>query len=191
MSIIVVIFGALAILGIMAKSKNSNWWEQTIPFLIIISGIIITISGNNLMHDAPSNNSWQTLIVGYINIIIGLVGIIIVEWITSSHNSSPINNALIRPFAGYLTIGVIIYMITLLSIYKDRLIKQHVAHEYAQYSRGFSILLTIQICLLLYSITDKTATGDQAKFIVGVIATLNLVLVGIMNIILKFFSTDG
>ena len=83
-----------------------------------------------------------------------------------------------------------IYMISILNIYKEQLIKQHVAHEYGKYSTAFTSLLILQICLLLYSITDKK-NGHQVKFVVGVIATLNFVLVGIMNIILKFFSTDG
>ena len=51
MSIIIIVFSTLAILGILANSDDLKWWQRTIPFLLVISGIIITISGNKLMHD--------------------------------------------------------------------------------------------------------------------------------------------
>ena len=70
---------------------------------------------------------------------------------------------LIKPLGSYLTIGLMIYMISILNIYKEQLIKQHVAHEYGKYSTAFTVLLILQICLLLYSITDTKKFWSSSK----------------------------
>lgn len=107
-----------------------------------------------------------------------------------------------------LTIVTLFIIITLnLSFYK-RINKGSVAKEYYQLSAGTSFLFVFQIvCLFQYlrtSIKIQTKTADdpiEAKDIVKnqnrlsfaayFICFINMVVVGMMTIILEFFSTDG
>jgi hypothetical protein len=106
-----------------------------------------------------------------------------------------------------LTIVTLFIIITLnLSFYK-RINKGSVAKEYYQLSAGTSFLFVFQIvCLFQYlrtsiKIQTNTANSDEAKDIVKnqnrlsfasyFICFINIVVVGMMTIILEFFSTDG
>ena len=79
-----------------------------------------------------------------------------------------------------------------------------VADEYYQFSGVSSFLILIQIGITLYYFLDKieslhdkqhsgifNAIATQIVYILSILAILNLFIVGLLYVILKYFSTDG
>ena len=108
---------------------------------------------------------------------------------------------------GMLTIIILFWIVDLNVSYYDRINKGQVAKEYYQLSAGTSFLFVFQIILLFQYIKsyikiktgNYTASGDEnieltqgrLSFATYFVIAINLVIVGMMTIILKFFSTDG
>ena len=104
-----------------------------------------------------------------------------------------------------LTIIVLLWIITLNVTYYTRINKGRVATEYYQLSTGTSFLFIFQIaCLFQYlrafikMKTDPKNAGPDAvsnqsriAFATYFLTAINLIVVGMMTIILQFFSTDG
>ena len=110
-----------------------------------------------------------------------------------------------------LTISTFVWIILINMKFFEKINKGSVAKEYYQLSTGTSILFIFQlICLFQYlkvfigtvknkygdknqSSSDEYSEGTQKKlmFATYFIAIVNLIVVGMMTIILEFFSTDG
>jgi hypothetical protein len=104
-----------------------------------------------------------------------------------------------------LTIIVLLWIITLNITYYTRINKGMVATEYYQLSAGTSFLFVFQIaCLFQYlrlfikmktdpnnAGKDAVSTQNRIAFATYFLTAINLIVVGMMNIILQFFSTDG
>jgi hypothetical protein len=105
---------------------------------------------------------------------------------------------------GMLTIIILFWIVDLNVSYYDRINKGQVAKEYYQLSAGTSFLFVFQIILLFQYLksyiniktgnsTDENPelTQGRLSFATYFVIAINLVIVGMMTIILKFFSTDG
>jgi len=103
-----------------------------------------------------------------------------------------------------LTIIALVWIISLNITYYSKINKGMVAAEYFQLSTGTSYVFLFQvICLFQYlklfiQIKTKTATDpdaektqDRIAFTTYFATILNFIVIGIMTIILQFFSTDG
>ena len=103
-----------------------------------------------------------------------------------------------------LTIIILFWIVDLNVSYYDRINKGQVAKEYYQLSAGTSFLFVFQIILLFQYIKsyisiktgtsndeDAALTQGRLSFATYFVIAINLVIVGMMTIILKFFSTDG
>jgi hypothetical protein len=103
-----------------------------------------------------------------------------------------------------LTIIILFWIVDLNVSYYDRINKGQVAKEYYQLSAGTSFLFVFQIILLFQYLksyiniktgnsTDENPelTQGRLSFATYFVIAINLVIVGMMTIILKFFSTDG
>ena len=103
-----------------------------------------------------------------------------------------------------LTIMVLCWIISLNISYYKKINKGMVAQEFYQLSNGTTFLFVFQIiCLFQYlklfieGKTDKTKAKINAQsqsriaFATYFITVINLIIVGMMTIILQFFSTDG
>jgi len=103
-----------------------------------------------------------------------------------------------------LTIIILFWIVDLNVVYYDRINKGQVAKEYYQLSAGTSFLFVFQIILLFQYIKsyisiktgtsndeDAALTQGRLSFATYFVIAINLVIVGMMTIILKFFSTDG
>ena len=111
-----------------------------------------------------------------------------------------IKNVIIKSLPIIFTLIIMSYLISLNNQFKHNIIFGRVANEFFSYSFLFSILLLVQIYILLsyYLIISKESISEsdsksmgQLSAIIYVIVFLNLIILGIINIILKFFSTDG
>lgn len=103
-----------------------------------------------------------------------------------------------------LTIIILFWIITLNITYFKQINMGMVAKEYYQLSTGTSFLFVFQIiCLFQYlklfiktkvegnGCQDDVRTQGRIAFATYFIVSINLIVVGMMNIILQFFSTDG
>ncbi len=103
-----------------------------------------------------------------------------------------------------LTISVLAWIITLNMTYYTRINKGMVANEFYQLSTGTTYLFIFQIiCVFQYLTlfiegkTDKKKQEENAQaqgriaFATYFITMINMIVIGMMTIILQFFSTDG
>lgn len=99
-----------------------------------------------------------------------------------------------------ITIGILLYICVVLLIYRDQIIGGRVADEYYTYSTTANVLLGIQSIILIYHLYQQMVSIHNGKSInfstttsysIYILGVLNIILVGISQVILKFFSTDG
>ena len=103
-----------------------------------------------------------------------------------------IKNMISGSLPSLLTLAIIIYIIILNSIYRENLVNGHVANEYYSYSSFLSILVLIQIGLLIKYIVDMSENKNSpVKPVIYIFSIINIMILGIMQVILNFFSTDG
>jgi len=104
-----------------------------------------------------------------------------------------------------LTLGIIVYIISLNFIYYTRINSNKVSSSYAVYSFFSSLLIIIQIGIIIkymYSIltgiqsqrsnnNEKRNKQSILKGLSLIVTTINFIFVLILHILLAFFSTDG
>ena len=89
-------------------------------------------------------------------------------------------------------IGVITYVIILTLIYKENLILGRVSNDYYFWSGISSIFILFQIILLLVFIFNKIENKlTNVHYGIYALSTITIIILGIENIILASFSTDG
>ena len=93
-----------------------------------------------------------------------------------------------------LTLGILIWLMAINITYYKRINEGDVASEFNQFSALSTMLLVFQLIILFKYLTDKEkGVKDLTKWmgVMGVLTMLNLVFVGMMQIVVEFFSTDG
>jgi hypothetical protein len=108
-----------------------------------------------------------------------------------------------------LTLIVLIWLITVNVIYFKRINQGKVAGEYYTYSTMTTIIVIAQIIFLFKYLTDSlksimdiikqnqsansdlTVPTNKMAYVTYFLTFLNFIFIGIMTIILQFFSTDG
>jgi len=105
----------------------------------------------------------------------------------------------------FLTVSILLWIITLNALYYNSINQGKVAAEFYQLSAGTSMLFLFQIICIFQliksfiAIKTKTATDindamiTQSRITLATyfITAINLIVAGMMTIILQFFSTDG
>ena len=113
---------------------------------------------------------------------------------TSGTSSNVFYDLIVHPGPAIVTIIVIGYNAAINMLYKDLLLKHSISTEYYRYSLLFSILLIVQFVFLgKYMSEYISGIGSESiwQYVVYLLATVNFFLLSVMQIILKFFSTDG
>jgi hypothetical protein len=109
-----------------------------------------------------------------------------------------------------LTLIVLIWLITVNVIYFKRINQGRVANEYYSYSTITTCIVIFQIIALFKYLTDNLSTintqiskdvasenetfiisNDKMAYVTYFLTFLNFLFIGIMTIVLEFFSTDG
>ena len=167
----------------------------------------------------PSKNGMSgpasAAVWGYGTILLSLTGMLIVSFALTTRKN--ISGGLMSFLKGLLssslpTVLMVVIITWLLSQsinYYTRINKGDVAPEYNAFSTASSILVAIQLLVLLKFLydTSKSATASakgsgvasdiysalssQMSTIGYVLAFVNILITGIMQVILAFFSTDG
>ena len=184
--------------------------------LVAIIGMCIKIFfGNNTSSDGTYGRANSTIygygVVAFAVLTVMFVSFAIHDRIGKIEKKSGITGIMdfIKSFLNssapsIITIIILGWIIALNTMYYERINMGKVATEYYQLSAGTSFLFLFQIvCLFQYLrlyINIKTKTSDdkdgaqtqnRIAFATYFISAINLIVVGMMTIILTFFSTDG
>ena len=96
-----------------------------------------------------------------------------------------------------LTLLVLMWLIVLNVTYFKRINQGKVSSDYNQFSTISTIFLVIQIFTLFaflrgqLSVESNSNSNSKMSYVLYGITFLNVIFIGMMNIILRFFSTDG
>lgn len=178
---------------------------EYILYSIVVIGIILSIGGNmgqkNIEKSSASAESWvSTTAAGYIISAAAMLFLIpfFIKFNTSKLNTSApgqwtggINRILIYPLPAIITLSVFVFAGAQTFLFKQRLVERHIASNYFTWINTFTFLLFLQVAILgFYSITDKHPNSVK-RYIIYAIGITNLSILGITQVILQFFSTDG
>lgn len=94
-----------------------------------------------------------------------------------------------------ITLLVLMWLIALNVTYFKRINQGKLSDEYKQFSLITTILLVIQLIVLFMFLRDQTSANPSGSktmgYVVYAVTFINVIYIGMMNIILKFFTTDG
>ena len=118
---------------------------------------------------------------------------------------STLKKMLTKSLPSLLTLIVLLWIIILNILYFKRINQGKVADEYYTYSSMTTVIILIQIIALFKYLKDNLAAiikndnlptptsvpNDRMAYATYFFSLLNFIFIGIMTIVLEFFSTDG
>jgi len=202
-----------------ASYYNRGGYEYIINsmMLIAIVGMCIKIFfGNEISKDGSYGRANST-IYGYGVVTFSILTVMFISFAIFDKIRKIENKGLFDSVFGFLktfitssapsflTLTILLWVITLNSSFFTRINQGKVAKEYYQLSAGTSFLFLFQIFAIFFylktyigiktgTISDKkeaSMTISRLAFATYFMCAINLVVVGMMTIILNFFSTDG
>jgi hypothetical protein len=171
-------------------------YDSNIMMGFIIVGILIkiifNISGSSNIGDATAT------IWGYGIVSLALFALMFITFSLATkmndQNKGSIFNFIKLLISNSLpivaTLSILIWIITLNSVYYNKINDNKISQEYYQYSNITLFLIIAQLSVLFMSLQGGSSQSKM-KYTTYFFTVLNLIFVGIMNIILKFFTTDG
>jgi len=197
----------------MSNSDNSTLPQNTTlpialsskPAIIIIIalcciGILLFLFGTWFAQSSPKSSVstdtlYSTAAAGYIIATVSIICLIIFMFI----NASTSNNfkTFINTIPALITQIVLIFAAVQILIFKSKLVNHSIADTYYKNNMNFSILLLFQLILLwffFFSTIQNNLTSlmkINLKYFLYVLGIINLLLLGINQCILQFYSTDG
>lgn len=177
---------------------TNNSMNTLILFGLILAGIFIKLflSGGD---GSPNNGEASSTIWGYGLTTISLFTLMFVILSKDlNKDKSTFNLIITRGFPILSLVIILIYIIVINLNYFQIINQKFVPTEFNRYSIISSVLIVFQI-LILFQFTRLLLQGENKNInmitriinISWIFSILNLLLGIIMNIILKFFTTDG
>jgi len=171
-------------------------YDSNIMLGFILVGVLIklaiTISGSSNVGDATAT------IWGYGIVSLSLFALMFITFSLATkmndQNKGSLFNFIKLLISNSLpiiaTLSILIWIITLNSIYYNKINDNKISNEYYHYSNITLFLIIAQLSVLFISLQGGPSQSKM-KYTTYFFTVLNLIFVGIMNIILKFFTTDG
>jgi len=176
---------------------TNNNMNILILFGLIFSGILIKLflgSYSSAYTGQASSTIWG---YGLTSISLFTLMFIVLSNDLNNSNKTPLNLIFTTGLPIFSLILILIYIIGINLSYFTILNKNYVTNEYGNYSLISSILIIFQILILFRfstSLINKEKNKELLEKIINVtwiFSILNFLLAIIMNIIVKFFTTDG
>lgn len=183
--------------------------------LLCIIGILVQVFFGQApkFFGQPSNDYATATVYGYGFCLLSLFGLLISSFAISSRDSTSqgfsgfINVILKNAMPLIVTVIVVALILTLNIIYYSQLNSGSVADEYYQFSNMSSFFMLLQFVIIIKYLIDllmgqqkkdegksvgvmNALAGELSSFI-WVLSIINISIVGILYVILKYFSTDG
>jgi len=168
------------------------------PAIIIIIalcciGILLFVVGTWFGQSSPKSSVstdtlYSTAAAGYIIATVSIICMIIYMFI-----KAPASNTIFKTFFNILpaviTQIVLIFAAVQILIFKPKLVNHSIADTYYKNNMNFTILLLFQLILLwFFFFLPKQINLKYFLYVLGII---NLLLLGMNQCILQFYSTDG
>jgi hypothetical protein len=178
--------------------KANNKYDINIMYGFAIVGIIIKLFfGDSKSIDGNSGRA-TAAVWGYGTILLSLLGILIISFsfasLTDDGKQTNIFEFLkkmtIISLPTTIMILLLAWEITLNIIYYKKINKGTIATEYYDYSKVTTFLILSQLIILFLSLLQDE-TPNKFTYSSYFIALLIIIFIGINNIILTYFSTDG
>uniref|UniRef100_A0A6C0K4F5 V-ATPase proteolipid subunit C-like domain-containing protein n=1 Tax=viral metagenome TaxID=1070528 RepID=A0A6C0K4F5_9ZZZZ len=166
-----------------------NWYSNIYNSLIVV-GIIIIIC----TMGSSSASSLTGTITGYSFIITGTL--LLMGYLMNNMKGLSIISQLITVGPFVVLIGILVYMIYLLSFYFNQITNGNVSNGYYSFMNIFVVLLMVQMFIFYNGTRDKSfietgAIGKVTGLVLYFLEIINIIVVITLGIILKYFSTDG
>ncbi len=176
--------------------------EYMLYGLIIIALLMYSFSNNTLnnMKNRTNNNKnsyirsmVQTSSAAYFMSAIALIFLIIFSiTLCTNDTDSALKRMVLYPLPVLITILSFIFSGSQTLVFQNKLIENKVAIDYYNWNNIFTILSIIQTFLIFYYlIGDCQKPSSYIKYFIYIIAIFNIICLGIIQIILVFYSTDG
>ena len=171
-------------------------------FIMIFLCICLSIIANNAQYkqnDPVSNKAWlQTSAAAYyvsaflMLMVWGYYSLKTTYSLDSFTTTKQLSsmNVFLRPLPAAFTGFLLIIAASQLLLYQSRLIEKRVVGEYFEWKRTFTFLLIVQL-ILLVNAASNNFTYKPFNYLVYIVCLLNFIILGIIHILLHFFSTDG
>lgn len=192
------------------KSLGKIPYDTKAFFLFALVGIIIKLFFGNVTEDGNSGPATSS-IWGYGFMCLALFGLMVTTFglaYRSQLSKGPfvlLKNILSSSAPIILVIGILTWLIIQNVTYFKRINQGKVPDEYNQFSSISNILIVVQLGILFKFFMDKISTdgetssdskmsdilASQLKYIMYILTILNLTVVGLLQVILQFFATDG
>jgi hypothetical protein len=181
---------------------NQKNFSFIVMGVITFVGLIIKFAfGNNSTKDGSDGPASST-VYGYGIVAFSILSGIFLSFALASKekiedsNSNPVIaflKVLIKHSLQPILLFIILLWIISINVnYYTKINKGYVTPEYFQYTSLSNILITIQTLILFIFLNEKsTERKNQLAQLLYILASFNLVFAAMMNIVLKYFSTDG
>lgn len=190
---------------ITIETLTYNGFNMTIFILFAIVGVIIKLFFSNNysidgMSGPASTNIWSYGIISF-----AMVGLLFIGYSVKHKNTIQSTNSLqyiidLFKFSipGFLLLIILFWLMSLNSAYYTKINKGNISDEFNNYSFVSSFVIAIQLFVVYKFLNIQFADNDDKKktknpyTLLSYLLTLtNIILIGIMTIILKYFTTDG
>ena len=167
--------------------------KDTVNFMIILS-----VAGLLVKMFFDKSKPAEASIWGYGITAIAVLVMMVVTFANHSKSLKDMNN--IKELASIfslsipsvLTILLLVWLIVINSSFSKLIDSGKYSHEYKYFSMFETIMMIIQIIIIfLMASSNDPATIGKYKSAVYLTTVFNFCFIGMMNIILYFFTTDG
>ena len=165
-----------------------------------IVGLIIKLFFKSDITDDGTSGPANASIWGYGVVALSIFSAMFLSFALASNMSNLnkdifgfIKELLADSLPSLLTLLILLWLITLNVTYFTRINQGKISSEYNNFSIANIVFLSIQVIVLFLFLRAQTATAGNSKLSYAVygLTFINVILISMMNIILKFFSTDG
>ena len=191
--------------------KSSLKYDSTNMMVFAFVGILIKLFfGNNTTADGSSGPA-SSAVWGYGIVALSVLSILFITFAlatqmtaVSQYNTMDFIMKLVQgSLVPFLMLLILVWLISINLTFYKRINEGNVASEYNQFSTVSTILVVVQLMVLFKYLKDafKVEKGgqnglggahkSQMASITYVLTALNVIFVGMMNIVVAFFSTDG
>lgn len=195
------------------KSKNIMKFNETtnkkyltyIFFSLSFVGIIISLFFGNSKQNKKDDTKGKAnaIIYGYSLIIFSIVGLLLIQFAIFNINKGGVidflKNILENSLPTILLIVILYWVVNLNIVYRKKINSNVVPEEYRLFYTSSVILTLFQLGMIVKSMLDQNGVKMSGIDLIDkfantfsiVLIILNSIFVGMMQILLKYYATDG
>ena len=195
------------------KSKNIMKFNETtnkkyltyIFFSLSFVGIIISLFFGNSKPNKKDDTKGKAnaIIYGYSLIIFSIVGLLLIQFAIFNINKGGVidflKNILENSLPTILLIVILYWVVNLNIVYRKKINSNVVPEEYRLFYTSSVILTLFQLGMIVKSMLDQNGVKMSGIDLIDkfantfsiVLIILNSIFVGMMQIVLKYYATDG